>query len=266
MLDEILRGRKADLAEDKLHTSLQDLIDRLSEEAPASFSQSLTQPGIQIIAEIKYRSPSHGLFRCQLPPEQVGLNYQRSGAAAVSMLTEKRYFDGDLGFLSRLHEASPELPLLRKDFIFDRYQVVEARVYGASAYLLIVSCLSQSDLEELLQQGSEIDLDALVEVHDPFELETAVESGARIIGVNNRDLKTFEVDLGTSFDIAKRMEGEGNVILVSESGITEMEQIHELKEAGFSAFLIGSSLMDTSDPGAALRALNGAPDPHAESA
>ena len=264
MLDEILRSRKVELAETRLRIPLQDLMDQLPEEPPASFCGAITQPGIRIIAEIKYRSPSHGPFRCQQPPEEVGLAYQQNGAAAISVLTEKRYFDGDLKFLDLLHQKSSDLPLLRKDFIFDPYQVIEARVHGASAYLLIVACLSQSELQQLLQEGRECTLEALVEVHNPFELEAAVESGAHIIGVNNRNLKTFEVDLDTSFDIAKRLEGEQNFTLVSESGIREVEQIHDLQGAGFSAFLIGSSLMDTSDPGAALRALNGLPEPDPE--
>ena len=259
MLDEILRSRKAELAETQLRLPLQGLMDLLPEESPASFRGAITQPGIRIIAEIKYRSPSHGPFRCQRPPEEVGLAYQQNGAAAISVLTEKQYFDGDLKFLDLLQKSS-DLPLLRKDFIFDPYQVVEARVHGASAYLLIVACLSRSELRQLLQQGTEYALEALVEVHDPFELETAVESGAHTIGVNNRNLKTFEVTLDTSFDIARRLEGEPDFTLVSESGICEMEQIRDLRDAGFSAFLIGSSLMDSPDPGVALRALNGLPE------
>ncbi len=264
MLDEIVRGRKAELAETRLRIPLQDLMDQLPEEPPTSFSGSITQPGIRIIAEIKYRSPSHGPFRCQRPPAEVGLTYQQNGAAAISVLTEKSYFDGDLKFLDLLHQESNDLPLLRKDFIFDPYQVIEARVHGASAYLLIVACLSQSELRQLLIEGGEYALEALVEVHDPFELEVAVESGARIIGVNNRNLKTFEVDLDTSFDIARRLEEEQDFTLVSESGIREVEQIRDLQDAGFSAFLVGSSLMDTADPGAALRALNGLPEPDPE--
>ncbi len=261
MLDEILHSKKAELAETRLRIPLHDLMDQLPEEPPASFRAAITQPSIRIIAEIKYRSPSHGPFRCQRPPEEVGLAYQQNGAAALSVLTEKSYFDGDLKFLDLLHQKSSDLPLLRKDFIFDPYQVIEARVHGASAYLLIVACLSRSELQQLLQEGRECSLEALVEVHDPFELDAAIESGARIIGVNNRNLRTFKVDLDTSFDIARRLEGEQGFTLVSESGIREVEQIRDLQDAGFSAFLVGSSLMDTSDPGAALRALNGAPEP-----
>ena len=264
MLDEILRSRKAELAETRLQIPLQDLMDQLPEEPPASFFEAITQPGIRIIAEIKYRSPSHGPFHCQSPPLEIGLAYQQNGAAAISVLTEKRYFDGDLNSLDLIHQQSSDIPLLRKDFIFDPYQVIEARVHGASAYLLIVACLSRSELHQLLREGREYALEALVEVHDPFELEVAVESGARIIGVNNRNLKTFEVDLDTSFDIARRLEGEEDFILVSESGIREPGQIRDLQDAGFSAFLIGSSLMDSSDPGAALRALNGLPEPDPE--
>ena len=175
----------------------------------------------------------------------------------MSVLTEKHYFSGDLSFLQEIAEEQPELALLRKDFIVDPYQVVEARSSGACAYLLIVACLSEQKLQSLIHYGQEFQLDALVEVHDPFELEKAINAGAGIIGVNNRNLRTFEVDLDTSFDIARRMEGEKGYTLISESGIEEHSQIVELQDAGFQAFLVGSIFMDASDPGRKLRQLRG---------
>lgn len=255
MLDQIVTTKKTELGATKHRLPLPELLRRISDTPQApSFLAAITQPQINIIAEIKYRSPSHGPFACRLPPQDLARIYAENGAVAISVLTEKNYFDGDIEYLRQV-EAS--VPLLRKDFIVDRYQVPESRFYGASAYLLIVSCLSRGELCDLIQYGKDFQVDALVEVHDPFELEAVVESGARIIGVNNRNLKTFEVDIAVSFDIAKRMEKESGYTLVSESGIDERPQILELRDAGFSAFLIGSTLMDSSDPGKKLSELCG---------
>ncbi len=257
ILDEIVAAKKEELIETMRACPLEELLARISEETPVSFTSALDREGINIIAEIKYRSPSQGAFRCQLPPEQVARLYSENGAAAVSVLTERNHFEGDLGFLDEINQGLPALPLLRKDFIVDRYQVVETRRSPASAYLLIVSCLSQGELEDLIDYGRELNLEALVEVHDPYELEIAVEQGARTIGVNNRNLKTFDVSIETSFDIARRMEGEEGYLLVSESGIERHSQILELGDAGFSAYLIGSSLMNSENPGERLHELQG---------
>ncbi|MDA2931123.1 indole-3-glycerol phosphate synthase TrpC [Acidobacteria bacterium AH-259-O06] len=257
MLAEIVAFKKRELMDTKRQLPLDDLLRQVPDLSPPSFNAAITQAGINIIAEIKYKSPSHGSFACQLPPGDLAKVYSESGAVALSVLTEKNYFAGDLQFLEEIHKELPELPLLRKDFIVDRYQIAEARIKGASAYLLIVSCLSGEELCSLISYGRDFQLDALVEVHDPFELERAMRNNARIIGVNNRNLRTFEVDIDTSFDVAKRMEGEENYILVSESGINEHAQIAELQDAGFSAFLIGSTLMDSPDPGKKLRQLKG---------
>ncbi len=257
ILDEIVAAKKEELIETMRACPLEELLARISEETPVSFTSALDREGINIIAEIKYRSPSQGAFRCQLPPEQVARLYSENGAAAVSVLTERNHFEGDLGFLDEINQGLPALPLLRKDFIVDRYQVAETRRSPASAYLLIVSCLSQGELEDLIDYGRELNLEALVEVHDPYELEIAVEQGARTIGVNNRNLKTFDVSIETSFDIARRMEGEEGYLLVSESGIEGHSQILELGDAGFSAYLIGSSLMNSENPGERLHELQG---------
>ncbi len=255
MLDRIVRNRRRELDLSKMALPLPQLLDQLPEERFPSFIEAITADGINIIAEIKYQSPSHGRFACQLPEKEIGRIYARNGAVAISVLTEKHYFEGDLEFLVTLRKAELHLPLLRKDFILDRYQVAESRYYGASAYLLIVSIVSRSELHDLIAYGKEFDLDTLVEVHDPFELEVALEADARLIGVNNRNLRTFEVNINTSFDLAKRMEQENGYTLVSESGISEHLQIDELRDAGFSAFLIGSVLMDSKDPGKKLREL-----------
>ena len=257
MLEEIVASKKRELIQTRKSLPLQDLLLQIPEKPPVSLRAAVTQAGINIIAEIKYKSPSRGAFACQLPFGDLARIYVENGAVALSVLTEKNYFAGDLRFLKEIAHESPEIPLLRKDFIVDRYQVVESRSSGACAYLLIAACLSEGQLHSLIHCGEEFQLDALVEIHDPFELEKAVNSGARIIGINNRDLRTLQVDLDTSFDLARRMEGEKGYIMISESGIQEHSQIVELRDAGFSAFLIGSILMDSSDPAEKLRQLRG---------
>jgi len=257
VLERIVASTKQELIQTKESVPLEKLLGRIPEEPPVSLTSALAQPGVNIIAEIKYKSPSRGEFACQLACRELAGIYSENGAVALSVLTEKSYFSGDLSFLQEIAEEQPELALLRKDFIVDPYQVVEARSSGACAYLLIVACLSEEKLQSLIHYGQEFQLDALVEVHDPFELEKAINAGAGIIGVNNRNLRTFEVDLDTSFDIARRMEGEGGYTLVSESGIEEHSQIVELQDAGFQAFLVGSIFMDSSDPGRKFRQLRG---------
>ena len=251
VLEEIVASKKRELIETRKNLPLEDLLSQIPEQSPVSWQSALTESGVNIIAEIKYKSPSRGTF------EALAGVYLENGAVALSVLTEKNYFAGDLRFLKEIAQERPESPLLRKDFIVDRYQVAETRNAGACAFLLIVSCLSEGQLSSLIRYGEDFHLDALVEIHDPFELEKAINSGARIIGINNRDLRTFQVELDTSFELARRMEGEEGYILISESGIQEHSQIVELQDAGFSAFLIGSVLMDSSDPGATLRQLRG---------
>ena len=255
MLDRILARKKQDLAEARARVPLAELLGAEPGRPVPSFEAALTRPQINVIAEIKYQSPSRGAFTCRLPPQEIGRLYLDNGASAISVLTEEHFFHGDLEFIRTVSEQETGLPLLRKDFIFDAYQLAEARAHGASAFLLIAACLSPGRLRELIRGGRDFQLDALVEVHDAFELETAVESGARIIGVNNRDLRTFNVDLNTSFKLARMLEGETEYVLVSESGIREHVQLLELRDAGFDAFLVGSLLMDSADPGAGLREL-----------
>ena len=254
MLDQIVTAKRQELVLAKERVPLSLLLEQVEGEPSADFAAALRRPGINIIAEIKFRSPSHGPFRFQGEPEEMAQRYEEHGAAAVSVLTEKEFFGGELDFLTRVSEKV-QLPLLRKDFILDRYQIPESRIRGASAYLLIVNCLSRDELEELIRYGEEFELQALVEVHDPYELETAVENQAPIIGVNNRNLHTFEVNLSTSFDLARRLEGELGHALVSESGLTEHSQLRELQDAGFHGFLIGSAFMDAADPGQKLQEL-----------
>ena len=222
------------------------------------FLQAITQPGINIIAEIKYSSPSHGPFLCQRPAPEIAQIYKENGAAAISVLTDRERFRGDIKYLKEVADTEDCLPLLRKDFIKTPEQVREARENGASAFLLIVRDLRPDLMRQLIDLGVEEGLLPLVEVHNAFELETAIEQGVRVIGVNNRDLGTFNVDINTSFKIARLLEGEAGYTLVAESGIKERSEIVELKDAGYSAFLIGSVFMDAEDPGCRLRELRGA--------
>ena len=279
LLDRILETKREEVATNRERIPL----DRLLAEAPdpatlPSFSDSLAAKGLNVIAEVKYRSPSHGPFACQDPPAAVARSYAGGGAAALSILTDELYFQGRLEFLDEVRnsmqrgwtvegdrdaeqEADGEiwrsrvLPLLRKDFILDRYQVAEARVHEASAFLLIVAALPVDRLAELRTFGEELGLEALVEVHDLFELDRALESGARIIGVNNRNLRDFNVDIRVSFEVARQLEGESALTLVAESGLSTRSQLVELKDAGFSGFLIGTTFMDTASPGSRLEAL-----------
>ncbi len=257
MLDKIVALRREDLEIQKKKEPESRLRERLPDSPPVSFLRALQQDGVNIIAEIKFKSPSRGCFPQGLGLEERVESYSENGAAALSILTEERFFDGELDFLDRAAASDSSLPLLRKDFILEGYQVLEAAVHQASAYLLIVCCLSGRELADLIKFGNSIGLDPLVEVHSIRELDTALESGAVLLGVNNRDLKTFDVRLQTSFEIARRLEGQSGLTLVAESGISEYMQIAELKDAGFQAFLIGTQLMEANDPGLELRRLLG---------
>ncbi|MFB3905548.1 MAG: indole-3-glycerol-phosphate synthase [Acidobacteriota bacterium] len=221
------------------------------------FKDAITRPGTNIIAEIKYSSPSHGPFACRRPADDIARIYRDHGAAAISVLTEEPRFNGKLEYLRKVSEIEDCPPLLRKDFIRRREQVKEAADNGASAFLLIVRDLAPGLLRDLMLYGEDLNLEALVEVHDPFELETAMAQGVRLLGVNNRDLRTFEVKVKTSFEIAMLMEKETGHTMIAESGIKDRSLILELQDAGYSAFLIGSVLMDSKDPGKKLLELRG---------
>ncbi len=208
--------------------------------------------GFKIIAELKRASPSKGLIAPQFDPLSLARAYQEAGAAAISCLTDETFFKGHLEYLAAVRDEV-SLPLLRKDFIIDEVQLEEARAFGADAVLLIVAALSLSKLKSLLETAKDLGLEVLVEVHDEKELECALAAGAEIIGVNNRNLKTFEVKLETS--IRLRGLAPENVLFVAESGIKGPEDVRRLKEAGISAALIGESLVRAKDPKAFLKTL-----------
>jgi len=208
--------------------------------------------GFAVIAECKRRSPSRGILRPEYDPAAIARGYERHGAAAISVLTEPTFFDGSLEQLARVRQAVA-VPILRKDFIVDRYQLLEARLAGADAVLLIVAALGEDTLRSLLAEARALQLDALVEVHDERELDRAVAAGADTIGVNNRDLRTLTVDMGTSHRLAARMPD--HVLAVAESGLRSGDDLRALRDAGYRAFLVGERLMTAREPGVALGAL-----------
>ncbi|HKS09638.1 MAG TPA: indole-3-glycerol phosphate synthase TrpC [Pyrinomonadaceae bacterium] len=235
-------------------------LERLRSEALAkreratshALRRALENDGINIIAEFKRRSPSKGVIRADADLQQIVRSYQAGGAASISVLTEQDYFDGSLADLEAV-KTCVELPVLRKDFVFDPYQVYEAAAAGADAVLLIVAVLDDDQLKSLRLLIEELGMDALVEVHNSEEMDRAARCGAKLVGVNNRDLRTFEVTLDTSLELAK-LAPKGT-LLVSESGLNHGAELQRLREHGFHGFLIGESLMRAHCPEAALRDL-----------
>jgi indole-3-glycerol phosphate synthase len=258
ILDTIVKDKKAELAEVKQKTSLETLKSRIMHLPQViDFAGALTagtKSSVRIIAEVKKASPSKGILCQQFDPVAIARAYGDGGAAAVSVLTEKNYFQGSLEYLRAIKEAIP-LPVLRKDFIFDPYQLYESRAYGADAVLLIAVMLSEELLAELLQLSRALSLFHLVEVHDQNDLQKALTAGAEIIGINNRDLKTFVTDIRTTIDLMPAIPEDK--IVVSESGISSRQDLEQLAAAGVDAFLIGETLMKEKNPGIKLRELIG---------
>ena len=256
ILDRIVEARRASMDKRRrLHPLpvLRMAVQRAS--PPRDFAAALRQPGCNIIAELKKASPSRGVLRSDFDARLLGLSLVEAGAVALSVLTEEEFFQGSLTNL-RVARAAVSVPVLRKDFIFDPWQVWEARSVDADSYLLIAAILSSAQLGELLAAGRELEMEPLVEVHSHEELQGVLAAGARVIGVNNRDLRTFDVRLETSFELIREIPG--NCVAVSESGLRSQSDLSRLRDAGFHAFLIGESLMQAPDPATALRALLGA--------
>ena len=251
ILSKIVARKRERLAEARRRRPGAKLREALVPRAePHRFILALRREAIRVIAEIKRRSPSKGIIREHFDPVAIARNYTANGAAAISVLTEEDFFDGSLDHL-RSVGAVTGLPLLRKDFIFDEYQLYEAAEAGADAILLIAAMLDGPEFNDLLQTAHGLGLDVLVEVHDRGEAEKVLRYDVRLLGVNNRDLRTFKTELETSLALAADLPR--SLTLVSESGIRTRDDIERLRGAGFHAFLIGEELMRAGDEGAALR-------------
>ncbi len=252
-LDELVGAAREDVERRKRQVpaaELRDAVGTLSGSRP--FNEALVRPGLSLIAEFKRRSPSGGEIAPGATVEEVVAAYERGGAAALSVLTDERNFGGSLGDL-RAARAACGLPILRKDFIVDPYQLYEAVVNGADAVLLIVAALDEPALRELYHEATQLDLDCLVEVHDEEELERALELDVDVIGINNRNLGDLTVDLETTSELMTDVPAGKTV--VAESGYDRWEQLAELERIGCDAVLIGEALMRSGDPETALREL-----------
>jgi len=255
MIEQLISVAREGVEERRVRLSQADLESRLSargEDRP--FNEALVRPGLSLIAEFKRRSPSAGEISSTAEvPAQVGA-YERGGAAALSVLTDERHFGGSLGDL-REARAACDLPILRKDFIVDPYQLYEAAVHGADAVLLIVRALDDRELERMYGHALDLDLDCLVEVHDAEELERALALDVDVIGINNRDLDEGTVDVSTTYELMPDVPAGKTV--VAESGISSRAELEELERVGVDAVLIGSALMGAPDPEAKARELTG---------
>ncbi|MCI0454361.1 MAG: indole-3-glycerol phosphate synthase TrpC [Candidatus Dadabacteria bacterium] len=254
ILDEILQNKKIEIEGAKRSYPIELLASKLEKtKPPRNFFEAIKPDGsVRIIAEVKCASPSKGILRQDFNPIEIAKSYKKGGASAISVLTDRRYFKGDLSHLRDVRDTV-SIPLLRKDFIIDPYQVYEARYYGADAVLLIAAALDTKTMKELLNLTHSLGMNAVVEVHNEEELEGALLARSEIIGINNRDLKTFTVSLNVSIRLCKLVPS-GKVV-VSESGLSSSEEIKRLKNEGIHVFLIGETFMKASDPGEELRAL-----------
>ena len=254
ILEEIVSAKRREVERLKVEAPVSQLERRLESRAPAlNLAGALWGDSVRIIAEVKKASPSKGLLRADFDPASLAATYVDSGAAAISVLTNADHFQGSIEHLDAVcRVAHPRgLPVLRKEFIFDPYQVYEARAHGADAVLLIVALLTPGSLRQLRELAGRLWMQCLVEVHDEKELKLALDAGAEIVGINNRDLRTFKTDLEVTARLASLIP-DGKIV-VSESGISTREHIHRIQAAGAHAALVGEALVTAPDAGAKLR-------------
>ncbi len=254
ILDKIIETKKVEVANQKKVVSEAQL-----EKYPAfsrkcnSLKQNLLKEGASgIIAEFKQKSPSKGEINFGVKVEDVTKGYVQAGASCLSVLTDYEYFGGNLANLAKARETNPDIPILRKDFMIDQYQIIEAKAYGADVILLIAACLSPEKAEELAKKAKELGLDVLMEIHNAEEL-AVVNDFVDVVGVNNRNLKTFEVSVETSVELSKQIPDK--FVKISESGLAGADEIKYLQQNGFKGFLIGETFMKTDNPGEACKKL-----------
>ncbi|MEE2754515.1 MAG: indole-3-glycerol phosphate synthase TrpC [Candidatus Latescibacterota bacterium] len=256
ILDEIVEYKRGVVADRMASLSMERVIERsnLISKPRSLFDRLAEGDEVSIIAEIKKASPSKGLIREDFNPVEIGKIYEANGACGISVLTDEKYFQGADSFLADVHQ-NIDLPLLRKDFTVDSYQIYEARAIGASAVLLIVAALTPNELSSFISVSRKVDVDALVEVHTAEEAKIAVDAGADFFGINNRDLKTFTTDLAVTEGVIPELPRDA--LVVSESGIHTRADVERVRDAGADAILVGESLMKEADIGAKLCELAG---------
>ena len=252
ILDRIVADKRKEVKSAKRATPLAILKERIAQQKPLDFTAALRGQGLKLIAEVKKASPSKGVLCNDFRPVETAMAYAKNGAAAISVLTEEKFFQGSLEHLAAIREKV-NIPLLRKDFIFDEWQIYESAAYGADAILLITALLEKETLKKFLDLSQSLKLGCLVEVHNEDELFKVLLAGARIIGINNRNLNTFEVDTNTTRRL--RMLIPPDTIVVSESGINSKEDIKKMKECKVDAVLVGEALMTAQDISAKIKEL-----------
>ena len=253
ILERILDTKRAELEESRKLHPLDEVVAAAAQAAPAlSLAEAVGRGGIQVVAEVKKASPSKGVIREDFDPVAIAAAYAGGGAAAISVLTDSEYFQGSLDYLRAIREKVA-VPLLRKDFIIDPYQVFEARAAGADAILLILAALSDQEAEPLAAVAEELGMDVLWEVHNIEEMQRVAAFSPRVVGINNRDLKTFEVSLETTRGLLPEVPADA--VVISESGFFVREELEMMSDWGVDGFLVGEGLMRAEDPGEALRGL-----------
>lgn len=255
ILDEIIAHKKLEVAAQKQDESLDEIRRKLADIGPVrGFKAAVSRPGkVNLIAEVKKASPSRGVIRADFDPEAIARIYEDSGASAISVLTDKKFFQGDISFLAMVRSVTASVPILRKDFIIDEYQIYQARLAGADAILLIAAALELPALRKFLSIAHEMDLDCLVEVHSEDELDTVLNTDASVIGINNRDLRTFITDIKATAQLMPKIPEDKTV--VSESGISSRKDVGFLQRCGVNAMLVGESLMKSDDIGSTIKQL-----------
>ena len=255
ILSKILQTKSEEVIAGAQQQSLQDISKRIDDLPPTkgflqSLQTSIAERQAAVIAEVKKASPSKGIIRADFDPQNIAKSYTEAGAACLSVLTDKQYFQGDDDYIRQVRQVS-DLPILRKDFMIDAWQIYQSRVLGADCILLIVAALGDAQLQELTILAHELDMDVLTEVHNEEELERALQTPTQMIGINNRNLKTFETSLDVSIRLKQQIDSD--VLVISESGIHSHDHVSNLQEHGISTYLIGESFMRQQDPGKALQ-------------